>query len=164
MMEEINLKTIYKIFKSEIQNHIKKIAEEHCIDPLQALIRFDEAASSELDNKLNELGIQLYGDYGINPKTAFEFFENFKSEIYDAISPDWNSTIKNESYNTYLNRRLVEEGYDSVNFEVLDFLFEEFKQTKIVTTEAEVNIEASIEKDSCEEIERALKCRMNILP
>lgn len=128
---EINMKTIYKRFKEDIQNHIKEIAEKHSIDPIQAFIRFDEAVTSGLEDKLKSMGIQLYGDYGIDPKTAQEFFSQFKSDIYNSICPDWNSTIKNDSFNTYLNRRLIEEGYDTIPFEALDFLFEEFQGMKI---------------------------------
>ena len=33
-----------------------------------------------------------------------------------------------DSFNTYLNRRLMEEGYNTIPFEALDFLVEEIQE------------------------------------
>ena len=125
-----NLKPIYEQFKKELQAYIKEIAEKHSIDPLQALTRFIKAVFADDDCWVEQMGHKLHQDYGINPKTAYEFFENFKSDVYDFICPDWNSTIENESLNTYLNRRLKEEGYNTIPFEAIDFLFNEVQQMK----------------------------------
>ena len=89
------MKGIYeKVFKKELQDYIKELAEKHGITPLQALTRFDEAVSTGLDNKLKIMGVALYGDYGVNPVTAKEFYEQFKSEVFNSICPNWNSTIE----------------------------------------------------------------------
>lgn len=127
---EINMKTIYKGFKEDIQNYIKEIAEKHGINPIQAFDRICEAVSDCLDDKVQNIAVQLNEDFEIGTKTTYEFFEGFKSEVFDLICPDWNSTIKSDSFNTYLNRRLMEEGYSTVPFETLDFLFEEFQGVK----------------------------------
>ncbi len=133
---EINLKPIHAQFKKELQAYIKEIAERHGINPLQALERFIEAVFADDDCWVEQMGLKLHQDYEINTETAYEFFEDFKSSVYDFICPNWNSTIENQSFNTYLNRRLKEEGYETIPFETLDFLYEEFQQTKVMEVDS----------------------------
>ena len=104
MNMETNMKTIYKRFKEGLQHSIKVIAEKHGISPLVVLTTIHGDIESEYMTELECIAAMI-------------------------ISPDWNSTIESDSLNTYINRRLIEEGYNTVPFEVLDFITEELQET-----------------------------------
>lgn len=127
---EISMKTIYERFKKDIQHSIKVIAEKHGISPLVVLTTTQGDIHSEYMTELEHIAAMIKDDYGIDPANVYQMEEQFNGEVIDFICPDWNSTIKDGSLTSFLNRRLVEEGYNTVPFEVLDFLLDEIKDMK----------------------------------
>lgn len=129
MNMETNMKTIYKRFKEGLQHSIKVIAEKHGISPLVVLTTIQGDIESEYMTELECIAAMIKDDYGIDPANVYQMKEQFNCEVEEFISPDWNSTIESDSLNTYINRRLIEEGYNTVPFEVLDFITEELQET-----------------------------------
>lgn len=128
-----NLKPIYNQFKKELQGYIKEVAEKNGIDPVEAIKLISEPIqNSNNDDVIDGIAARYKHDYGIAHDDVYGFFFGFMTEIYEAICPDWNSTIKDVSITTYLNRRLKEEGYDTVPCEALDFLIDEIQKMKPV--------------------------------
>ena len=122
------MKGIYKIIKKEIQDSIKRIAEKRCIGVLNVLTTTDGDIFSEFMSDLEALTEKIHSEFDDVPKeTVQECYEDFLSEIAEFICPDWNCTI-GESYHAHLNRRLIEEGYETVSSDALVFLIEEMGQ------------------------------------
>lgn len=121
------MRGIYKTIKKEIQGSIKKIAETRGIGVMNVLTTTNGEIFSELMTDLESLAEKMHSEFDVPKETVQECYEGFLSEIQDFICPDYNCTI-GESYHAHLNRRLLEEGYKTVNTEMLGFLIDEIGQ------------------------------------
>ena len=121
------MRGIYKTFKKEIQKAIKEIVEKHGVSPMNMLTTLKGEVFSEYMTRLEAIAKRLSDDFDIDPENIYQMAENFYSEANEFICPDYNCTT-GESLASYLNRQLIEAGYQTVEADALDLLTDEIRK------------------------------------
>lgn len=130
------MKGIYKVFKSEMQKAIKVIAEKYSISPMWVLTTTKGDVFNEYQTKLEQIAQAISSDFDIDKENIYQMEQNFFYEAQVFICPEFNSTnLNGKSVYEYLNRQLVEAGYETINPEALGLLFDEIKSMKVHSEE-----------------------------
>ena len=132
-MSEISMVGVYKTFRKEFQESIRKIAQKRGIGVLNVLVSTEGEIFAEYSTELERIAKGLSADFDIDPKNFFQMEEEFINEVNQFVSPGFIFVpLLSDGLTENLNRQLVDEGYDAVEPEALNLLFDEIQEMKIM--------------------------------
>ncbi len=100
------------------------------MSPLNVLTTTGNEVFSELMGEIETIADMHYIESGLDKENIWQMWERFQDDVTAYACPDWNSTLEDNNFYSYLNRRLVEGGYPTINPEALEILFYEIQNSK----------------------------------
>jgi hypothetical protein len=126
----MEMKEVYGKVKADFQHSIKCIAEQHNMSPLNVLTTSKNDIFSELMGEIETIADMIHNESKLDKENVWQMWERFQTDVTAFACPNWNSTLKDNSFYSYLNRRLVESGYPTIRPEILELLCDEMQNFK----------------------------------